>query len=149
PRIAFVNKMDRVGADFERCIEMMRTRLSAHPVAIQLPLGAEDKFEGIIDLFDMKATVYHEETQGSEFEVGEIPAEYAEQAKAYREKMKEAICEHDEQLLEKYVHGEPVTAKELREGLRRASLALKLVPVICGTAFKNKGVQPLLDAVVD
>src|SRR3990172_12794899 len=149
PRIAFVNKMDRVGADFEHCIEMMRTRLGTHPVAIQLPLGAEDRFEGIIDLFEMQAVVYREETLGAKFEVVEIPAEHAVLAKAYREKLAESICEHDEQLLEKYVHGEPLTAKELREGLRRATLALKLVPVICGTAFKNKGVQPLLDAVVD
>jgi elongation factor G len=149
PRIAFVNKMDRVGADFEHCLEMMRTRLSANPVAIQLPLGSEDHFEGVIDLFEMKAIVYHEETLGAQFEVGEIPAAYAEQAKTYREKLKESVCEHDEQLLEKYVHGEPLASQELREGLRRATIALKLVPVICGTAFKNKGVQPLLDAVVD
>ena len=149
PRIAFVNKMDRVGADFEHCLEMMRTRLGAHPVAIQLPLGSEDRFEGVIDLFDMKAIIYHEETLGAQFEVGEIPPGYAEQAKAYREKLKESICEHDEQLLEKYVHGEDISAKELRAGLRRATIALRLVPVICGTAFKNKGVQPLLDAVVD
>src|SRR5437016_4752632 len=106
PRIAFVNKMDRVGADFEHCLEMMRTRLSAHPVAIQLPLGAEDRFEGVLDLFEMKAIVYREETLGAQFEVGEIPAAYIEQANAYREKLKESVCEHDEQLLEKYVHGE-------------------------------------------
>ena len=149
PRIAFVNKMDRVGADFEHCLSMMRERLSAHPVAIQLPLGAEDRFEGIIDLFEMKAIVYHDETQGSEFEVGDVPAAYAEQAKSYREQLKETICEHDDRLLEKYAHGEEITSQELREGLRRATIALKLVPVIAGTAFKNKGVQPLLDAVVD
>jgi len=149
PRIAFVNKMDRVGADFEHCLEMMRTRLGACPVAIQLPLGSEERFEGVIDLFDRKAIIYHEETLGAQFEVGEIPPQYAEQVKAYREKLKESICEHDDELLEKYVHGEEVTSEELRAGLRRATIALKLVPVICGTAFKNKGVQPLLDAVVD
>src|SRR5689334_11748293 len=116
PRIAFVNKMDRVGADFEHCLGMMRERLSAHPVAIQLPLGAEERFEGIIDLFEMKSIIYHDETQGSEFEVGEIPAAYAEQAKSYREQLKETICEHDDQLLEKYAHGEEITSQELREG---------------------------------
>jgi elongation factor G len=141
--------MDRVGADFEHCLDMMRSRLSAFPVAVQLPLGSEERFSGVIDLFEMKAIIYREDTLGAQFEVGEIPPEYAEQARAYRERLKEAVCEHDDLLLEKYVHGEEVTSAELRAGLRRASIALKLVPVICGTAFKNKGVQPLLDAVVD
>jgi elongation factor G len=149
PRIAFVNKMDRVGADFDRCLAMMRTRLGAHPVAIQAPLGKQDQFDGVIDLIEKKAIVYHEETLGAQYEESEIPAEYAAQVKAYREQLVESICEHDDLLMEKYVHGEEPTPAELRAGLRRATIALKLVPVVCGTAFKNKGVQPLLDAVVD
>ncbi|HEY7679901.1 MAG TPA: elongation factor G [Terriglobia bacterium] len=149
PRLAFINKMDRVGADFDRCLAMMRTRLGAHPVAIQVPLGKEDSFDGVIDLFEKKAIVYREETLGAQYEESEIPAEYAAQAKAYRDQLVESICEHDDRLMEKYVHGEEPTPAELRAGLRSATIALKLVPVVCGTAFKNKGVQPLLDAVVD
>ena len=149
PRLAFVNKMDRVGADFDRCLAMMRTRLGAHPVAIQAPLGKQDQFDGVIDLIEKKAIVYHEETLGAQYEESEIPAEYAARAKAYRDQLVESICEHDDLLMEKYVHGVEPTPAELRAGLRRATIALKLVPVVCGTAFKNKGVQPLLDAVVD
>ncbi|MBI1954931.1 MAG: elongation factor G [Acidobacteria bacterium] len=149
PRIAFVNKMDRVGADFERCVAMIRTRLSAIPVAVQIPLGKEDFFEGVIDLFRQKAIVYRDETLGAEFEEQEIPSEYAAQVKAYREKMIETICEQDEVLAEKYIHGQEMTEPELKTSLRRSTIALQLVPVLCGTAFKNRGVQPLLDAVVD
>ncbi|MBI4480635.1 MAG: elongation factor G, partial [Acidobacteria bacterium] len=149
PRIAFVNKMDRVGADFEHCVEMIRTRLAAIPVTVQIPLGKEDFFEGVIDLFREKAIVYRDETLGAEFEEQEIPPEYAAQVKAYREKMIEIICEHDDVLVEKYIHGQELTEQELKASLRRSTIALKLVPVLCGTAFKNRGVQPLLDAVVD
>ena len=149
PRIAFVNKMDRVGADFDRCLAMMRTRLGANPVAIQLPLGAEDGFGGVVDLFRNKAIIYHEESLGAQFAEEEIPEKYRAQAKAYREKMIEAICEQDEALLEKYVHGEQLAVQELKTSLRRSTTGMKLVPVVCGSAFKNKGVQPLLDAVVD
>ncbi len=149
PRIAFVNKMDRVGADFDRCLAMMRTRLGTHPVAIQLPLGAEDGFLGVIDLFRNKAIVYREGTLGAQFEEEEIPEPYRAQAKSYRDKMIESICEQDETLLEKYVHGQQLNEKELKASLRRSTIGLKLVPVVCGSAFKNKGVQPLLDAVVD
>jgi elongation factor G len=149
PRICFVNKMDRVGADFERCLEMIRKRLGAHPVAVQIPLGKEGGFDGAIDLFRNQAIVYLDETLGAEFQVEEVPPEYAAQVKAYREQMIESICEHDEALLEKYVHGLELTEADLKAGLRRATIALKLVPVVCGSAFKNKGVQPLLDAVVD
>ena len=149
PRIAFVNKMDRVGADFDRCLAMMRTRLGTHPVAIQLPLGAEDKFLGVIDLFRDKAIVYREGTLGAQFEEEEIPEACRAQAKSYRDKMIESICEQDEALLEKYVHGQQLAEQELKASLRRSTTGLKLVPVVCGSAFKNKGVQPLLDAVVD
>ena len=149
PRLAFVNKMDRVGADFERCLEMMRTRLGAHPVAIQIPLGKEDGFLGIIDLFRNKAILYLDQTLGDQFEERDIPPEYAAEAKAYRDKMIESICEQDELLFGKYVHGAELTEADLRAGLRRSTIAMKLVPVVCGAAFKNKGVQPLLEAVVD
>ena len=149
PRICFINKMDRVGADFDRCLGMIRDRLNAHPVAIQYPLGKEDGFDGVIDLLEMKAIVYQDETLGAEYVTSEIPAEYAGQVKAYHEKMVEAICGADDQLLEQYVEGKVISAPDLRASLRRSTVALKLVPVVCGTAFKNKGVQPLLDAVVD
>ena len=149
PRICFVNKMDRVGADFDRCLSMIRTRLSAHPVAIQYPVGSEEKFEGVIDLMTMKAILYGDDTLGDEYEEREIPPEYAAQAKAYREKMVETICERDDALLGKYLHGEEISVVELRAALRRETIALKLVPVLCGASFKNKGVQPLLDAVLD
>ncbi len=149
PRIAFVNKMDRVGADFDRCLAMMRTRLGTHPVAIQLPLGTEDGFLGVIDLFRNHAIVYREGTLGAQFEEEEIPEPYRAQAKSYRDEMIEAICEQDEALLEKYVHGQQLTEQELKASLRRSTIGIRLVPVVCGSAFKNKGVQPLLDAVVD
>jgi elongation factor G len=149
PRICFVNKMDRMGADFDNCLKMIRTRLNAKPVAIQYPLGKEDYFEGVIDLMAMKAIVYKDETLGAEYEVRDIPGEYADIAKAYHEKMVEWICDADEQLVEKYLHGQAITTEELKAGLRRATLALKVVPVVAGAAFKNKGVQPLLDAVAD
>ncbi len=149
PRIAFINKMDRVGADFDHSMEMIRTRLGAHPVAIQIPMGSEDSFIGVIDLFGKKAIVYHKETLGAEFEEEEIPAEYEAEVKTRRDQLIEAICESDDVLLEKYVAGEQMTADELRAGLRRSTIALKLVPVVCGSSFKNKGVQPLLDAVVN
>jgi elongation factor G len=149
PRIAFVNKMDRVGADYDRCVSMMRTRLAASPVLIQLPLGVEDTFRGVIDLLGMRAILYHDATMGAEYSVEEIPADYRERALAEREKMVEAIAETDEQLLEKYLSGEEVTNDELRAALRHATVTNQLQPVICGSAFKNKGVQLLLDAVLD
>jgi elongation factor G len=149
PRICFVNKMDRVGADFDRCLGMIRDRLNSHPVAVQLPIGKEDQFDGVVDLFAQKAIYYREETLGAKFEIEEIPAELAAQAKAYHDQMVEAICGADDDLLEDYIEGREITVERLKASLRRSCLALKLVPVICGTAFKNKGVQPLLDAVVD
>jgi elongation factor G len=149
PRICFINKMDRVGADFFHSVETIVSRLKCRPVAIQIPVGAEDQFKGTVDLLSMTARIWRDETLGADFDVVEIPAELAEQARQYREKMIEAVSESDDALFDKYVHGEPLTVEELRAGLRRATIAQKIFPVICGSAFKNKGVQDLLDAVVD
>ena len=149
PRVAFVNKMDRLGADFDRCVSMMRSRLNASPVVIQLPWGKEDTFRGIVDLVRMKGLAYKDETMGADYEVVDIPSDLLDRAQEAREKMVEAIAETDDQLLEKYLSGEEVTIEELKVALRRATIGNRLQPVICGTAFKNKGVQPLLDAVVD
>jgi elongation factor G len=148
PRIAFVNKMDRPGSDFERVMEMMRTRLQAKPVAIQYPLGKEDTYRGIIDLIEEKAIVFQEGSQGTEFTVEEIPAEFKQVVHDYREKLIEAASEVDEHLMEKFVAGERISNAELTEAIRKATIAIKLTPVLCGSAFKNKGVQQLLDAVV-
>jgi elongation factor G len=149
PRIVFVNKMDRTGADFEECVRQLHSKLRATPVAIQLPLGVEDRFQGVIDLLREKAIIYKDETLGAGFDLAEIPAEYAEKARRYREQMIETLGEVDDRILNKYVHGEPISAEELRASLRRSAVGLKIVPVLCGAAFKNKGIQPLLDAVVD
>ena len=149
PRIAFVNKMDRIGADFDRTVSMMRTRLAANPVVVQLPWGREDQYKGIIDLMRMKGILYKTETMGADYELVDIPEEYLDQAHKMREQMVEAIAETDEQLLEKYLSGEAVTDDELKAALRRATISNQAQPVLCGSAFKNKGVQPLLDAVVD
>jgi elongation factor G len=149
PRIAFVNKMDRPGADFDRCMDMMRSRLHAKPVAIQAPLGKEDSFKGIIDLLEEKAIVFQDASLGSEFSIEEIPADYKQIVLHYREKLIEAASEADDALTEKYVAGEPISKDELKAALRKATIALKITPVLCGAAFKNKGVQQLLDGVVD
>jgi len=149
PRICFINKMDRVGADFYHSVDTIVERLKCHPVAIQLPIGAEDQFKGVVDLVEMKAMVWRDETLGAKFDVTEIPADLAEKAKEYREKMIEAISEHDDKLFEKFIEGQPISNDEIRAGIRKATIALKIFPVICGTAFKNKGVQTMLDAVVD
>jgi elongation factor G len=149
PRIVFVNKMDRVGSDFEACVEQLRAKLRTNPVVTQWPVGSEDGFLGVIDVVRQKAILWNDETLGAEFVESEIPAELAEKAKHLREQMIEAVGEVDDHVMEKYVHGEPVTAEELAAALRRATIALKAVPVLCGSAFKNKGVQTLLDAVVD
>ena len=149
PRIAFINKMDRVGADFFRGVNMMRDRLGANPVPIQLPIGSEDTFRGVVDLVSMKAILWDDESLGARYRTEEIPADMVEQANEHRDKMLEAAAESDESLLEKYLEGSEIPESEVRAGLRKATLAIKIVPVICGTAFKNKGVQTLLDAVVD
>ncbi len=149
PRIVFVNKMDRVGADFFGCIQMVKDRLLANPVAVQIPLGTEDDFVGVIDLITMKAIIYRDETLGADHQTRDIPPDLVAQAQEYREKMVESICETDDRLLGKYLAGESISADELKKALRRGTLRLVLVPVLCGAAFKNKGLQPLLDAVVD
>jgi elongation factor G len=148
PRIAFVNKMDRPGADFGRVLDMMRSRLHARPVAIQYPLGKEDTFRGVIDLIENKAVVFHDATMGSEFSIEEVPADYKDVVHEYREKLIEAASEVDEHLMGKYVSGETISNEELMGAIRKATIAIKLTPVICGSAFKNKGVQQLLDSVV-
>ncbi|WP_040225897.1 elongation factor G [Bhargavaea cecembensis] len=148
PRIVFVNKMDKTGADFLYSVKTLHDRLQANAHPIQLPIGAEDDFRGIIDLVEMKATMYGNDL-GTEIEVGEIPAEYADQAEEYREKLVEAVAELDEELMEKYLGGEEISVEELKAGIRKATLAVEFYPVVCGTAFKNKGVQLVLDAVVD
>jgi elongation factor G len=149
PRICFINKMDRVGADFFRAVETIVNRLKCRPVPIQIPVGQEDQFRGVVDLVGMKAIVWHDETLGAEFDVVEIPAGLREQAELCREKMIEAVSEYDDRLFEKFVDGQPLTEQEIRRGIRKATIDLKIFPVICGSAFKNKGVQTLLDAVVD
>jgi elongation factor G len=148
PRIAFINKMDRTGADFPHAVAMIAERLGANPVCVQLPYGKEDKFKGILDLVTMKAVVWEEETLGAAFHEEEIPAALLAGAEQAREKLLEAAADHDERLMQKYVAGEPVTAAEIQAALRAGTLRLKVVPVLCGSSFKNKGVQPLLDAVV-
>jgi len=147
PRIAFVNKMDRVGADLERVLEMMRERLRARPVLLQLPVGSEEHFRGIVDLVEMKALVWEDEGHGTLFRQADLPAEMAEAARAAHDRLVEAACESDEALLAKFVGGEAISAEELRRALRAGTCSLALVPVLCGSAFRNKGVQPLLDAV--
>ncbi|CCH50528.1 elongation factor G [Pseudodesulfovibrio piezophilus] len=149
PRMAFVNKMDRIGADFFRCVEMMKTRLGAKAVPLQLPIGAEDEFEGVVDLIEGKAYIYDHKDHGASFSTVEVPAELQDQYELMRSEMIEAIAEEDETLLEKYMADEPITPDELREGVRKATNNLTICPVLCGTAFRNKGVQPLLDAVID
>ncbi|HEY2930459.1 MAG TPA: elongation factor G [Acidobacteriota bacterium] len=148
PRIAFVNKMDRPGADFRRVMDMMRKKLGARPVPVQAPLGKEDTFGGVIDLIREQAIVFRDETLGSEFEITDIPEQYREEARALREEMLETVAETDDHLLAKYVGGEKITPEEITAGLRRGTVSLKFTPVLCGSAFKNKGVQQLLDAIV-
>ncbi len=149
PRICFINKMDRVGADFYRAVDTIVDRLKARPVCIQIPVGAEENFKGIVDLVEMKAVLWRDETLGAQFDVTEIPADLAEKSQAYREQMIEAVSEFNDHLFEKFINGEAISNEEIREGIRKATIALKIFPVICGSAFKNKGVQTMLDAVVD
>jgi elongation factor G len=149
PRVCFINKMDRVGADFYRAVETIVDRLQARPVPIQIPIGAEDKFVGIVDVVSMKARVWRDESLGAKFDDVDIPADLAEKAKEYHDKLVEAVAESDDHLFTKFVEGQPITEKELREGIRKATIAQKIFPVVLGSAFKNKGVQNLLDAVVD
>jgi elongation factor G len=155
PRICFVNKMDRIGADFKRTLEQIESKLGGNPVAIQLPIGSEDKFKGVVDLVKMKAITYKDETMGADYIVSDIPADMMDEAKVYREKLLEKVSEHDDKLLEKYLNGEEITEDEIKAALRSRVIKsvreepTAFVVVICGSAFKNKGVQPMLDAVVD
>jgi elongation factor G len=148
PRIAFVNKMDRLGADFFRVVQMIKDRLGARAVPLQLPIGAEDKFIGVIDLVRMKAIVWEDESLGAKFRDEAIPEELASAAAEYREKLIEAAADSDETIMEKYLEGHEISEAELTKAIRSATLAIKIIPVLCGSAFRNKGVQPLLDAVV-
>jgi len=151
PRMVFVNKMDRVGADYYRCIDMLKSRLGAHPVPLHIPIGREDQYRGLVDLIDQTALVWDEndETLGKEFKKIAVPADLVDTVKEYREKMIEALAEVDDHLMEKYVGGETITPAELKAAVRKGTIAMRLFPVLCGSAFKNKGVQALLDAVID
>ena len=149
PRIAFINKMDRVGADFFRGVDMIRDRLKANAVPIQLPIGKESSFSGVIDLVEMKAIVWNDEALGATFQVLEVPEEEMELALEYREKMIEELATHNDELMDKYLNGEKFTIDEIRDAIRKSTIDIKIIPVVCGSAFKNKGVQNLLDAVVD
>jgi elongation factor G len=149
PRVCFINKMDRMGADFFHALDTIVEKLQANPVAIQIPVGAEDQFKGIVDLITMKARIWQEETLGAAYDDVEIPADLLETAKEYREKMVEAAAECDDHLMEKYLGGEELTEAEIILGLRKGTIAQTIFPVFCGSAFKNKGVQNMLDAVVD
>lgn len=147
PRIAYVNKMDITGADFYRVVDMMKTRLGANPVPIQLPIGSEQVFKGMVDLVDMKAIVYTDDL-GKVSESAEIPEDLKEQAELYRQNLLDAVAENDDDLMMKYLEGEELTKEEIMSGIRKATIACKITPVLCGSSYKNKGVQPLLDAVV-
>ncbi|HHL71749.1 MAG TPA: GTP-binding protein, partial [Bacteroidetes bacterium] len=147
PRIAFVNKMDRVGADFHNAVDMMRERLGANAIPIQLPIGAGEMFNGIIDLIKMKAVVYNEDNLGTTWEEIDIPEDLLSEAEEHRTHLLEAVSDYNDHLMEKYLDGEEITEEELRETIRKATIDVSIVPVLCGTAFKNKGVQRLLDAI--
>ncbi|PYM18474.1 MAG: elongation factor G [Candidatus Rokuibacteriota bacterium] len=150
PRVVYVNKMDRVGADFFQCLDMLKDRLGAHAVPLQLPIGREDRFEGMVDLITQVGMVWaDDESLGKEYTTIEVPADMREQVREYRDKLVEALAEVDDEVMDKYVHGRSLTEEELKAAVRKATGALKLFPIFCGASFKNKGVQPLLDAVID
>ncbi len=149
PRFCFVNKMDRMGADFNRCVSMIKERLACNPVPIFLPIGAEADFLGIIDLVKMQAIIYEEETLGAKYHYGDIPENLVGQAQEARSFLLEAIAETDEALLEKYLGGEELTEEEMKKGIRKGCLEMSFIPIVCGSAFKNKGVQPLLDSIIE
>ena len=149
PRMCFVNKMDRVGADFYRCVDMIVDRLGANPLVLQLPLGTESEFKGVIDLIEMKAIVWQEETLGAKFTHEDIPDEYKEKSESYREKLIESVVELDDEIMEKYLDGTIPSTDQIKRLIRKGTIKSNFVPVLCGSSFKNKGVQPMLDAVVD
>jgi elongation factor G len=149
PRICFINKIDKMGADFEHAVDTLRKRLNAKPVAIQIPIGQEAKFVGVVDLIQMKAIIWKDETMGAEYVIEEIPENLKKKAEAFHTQLVETIAENDDDILHKFLEGEIISPEELKKSLRKSTIALKVFPVIVGTSFKNKGVQPLLDAVVD
>ena len=149
PRMVFVNKMDRIGANFYNVESQIKQRLKANPVPINIPIGAEENFKGVVDLVQMKAIVWNDESMGAKYDVEEIPAEFVEKANEYREKLLEAAAEQDEALMEKYLGGEELSVEEIKKGIKIGCLNMSLIPMLCGSSFKNKGVQTLLDAVVD
>ncbi len=149
PRICFINKMDKMGADFEHAIDTIRKRLNAKPVAIQIPIGQEAAFKGVVDLIEMRAIIWNDETMGAQYVVEDVPADLKKKAEAFRAQLVESVAENDDEMLHKFLEGEDISAAELKNSLRKSVIGMKLFPVICGTAFKNKGVQTLLDAVVD
>jgi elongation factor G len=149
PRICFINKMDKMGADFEHAIDTIRKRLNAKPVAIQIPIGQEAGFKGVVDLIQMKSIVWKDETMGAQYVIEDVPADLLKKAEAFRMQLVESVAENDDEILHKFLEGEDIGAEELKKSLRKSVIDMKLFPVICGTAFKNKGVQTLLDAVVD
>ena len=149
PRVAFINKMDRIGADHERVVTEIREKLKATPALLQLPIGAEEKFLGVVDLIEQRALIWDKETLGADYRIDEIPADLREKATEARDKLVETLADHDERVMERYLEGKPIEPAMLREVVRRATLDMKVVPVIMGSAFRNKGVQPMLDAVVE
>ena len=149
PRICFINKMDKMGADFEHAIDTIRKRLNAKPVAIQIPIGQEAGFKGVVDVIQMKSIIWKDETMGAEYVVEPVPADLQKKAEAFRMQLVESVAENDDEILHKFLEGEEITSEELKESLRKSVIGMKLFPVICGTAFKNKGIQTMLDAVVD
>jgi len=149
PRICFINKIDKMGADFEHAVDTIRKRLNAKPIAIQIPIGQEDKFKGVVDLIEMKSIIWQDDTIGAEYTTGPIPSELQKKAEAFHTQLVETVAENDDEILHKFLEGESISAEELKASLRKSTIDLKLFPVVVGTAFKNKGVQPLLDAVVD
>jgi elongation factor G len=149
PRMCFVNKMDKIGADFEMCIDTMKDRLAANPLAIQLPIGSEENFKGVIDLVNFKSIIWNDETLGAEFEIKDIPEDLKAKAEKYRHDMIEMVADMDDDILDKYLSGKELSIEEIKFCIRKGTVGLKFVPVMCGSAFKNKGVQTLLDAVVD
>lgn len=149
PRLAFINKMDRIGANFERVVEEIRQKLGANPLPVQIPLGVEDTFKGVIDLIEMKAIVWEEETLGAKYHYEEIPANLKDKAEEYRIRMLETLADINDEIMEKYLEGKEITTEEIKKAIREATISFKAVPVLCGAAFKNKGIQPLLDAIID
>ncbi|MDF2953670.1 MAG: Translation elongation factor EF-G [Thermodesulfobacterium sp.] len=149
PRIAFINKMDRIGANFEKVVEQIKQRLGANPVPLQIPVGEESGFSGVVDLIEMKAIIWDEESLGAKYHYEEVPSDLKEKAEEYRTKLLESLADINDKIMEKYLEGDELTPEEIREAIREATISFKIIPVLCGSAFKNKGIQPLLDAIID